>query len=164
MNNYDFINYVPGNNLDYMKNMNYTNDPGMMMFMNNPGSSMGGSTNYSLDILEPYEGFMRGNLFKSLYDPYKNYKYDEVEAKNERQSLLNQLLMYKFAAIDLGLYLDVNPNDSTAVRMFNEYQKMEKQLSKQYENTYGPLTLDSDSLNNRTWTWIDSPWPWEEIK
>ena len=25
-------------------------------------------------IIDPYEGFIRGNLFENLYDPYKNYK------------------------------------------------------------------------------------------
>ena len=26
---------------------------------------------------------------------------------------------------------------------------------------YGPLTIDSEYLNNNSWVWNNSPWPWE---
>ena len=32
---------------------------------------------------------------------------------------------------------------------------------KQYESKFGPLVLDSDSLNNYPWAWNDRPWPWD---
>ena len=31
----------------------------------------------------------------------------------------------------------------------------------EYENKYGPLVLDSNSLNTYPWAWDDKPWPWE---
>ena len=32
---------------------------------------------------------------------------------------------------------------------------------KDYESKYGPITLDSDSLNSYPWSWNDMPWPWD---
>lgn len=113
--------------------------------------------------LEPYQGFIRGNLFENLYDPYKNYKPQELNANNEREALLYQVMQYKFALTELNLYLDTNPNDKEAIELFNKYQKQEKQMSNQYESMYGPLTLDSNYLNNDIWTWKNNPWPWEVI-
>ena len=34
-------------------------------------------------------------------------------------------------------------------------------LTKEYESKYGPITLDSDSLNSYPWSWNDMPWPWD---
>ena len=37
-------------------------------------------------------------------------------------------------------------------------------MCKQYESMYGPLTIDSEYLNNNNWVWNNSPWPWEGDK
>lgn len=161
MNNkaYNYLNYIPDQTTNYISMMNYKNEPGIMTLMNNNPM-----INDTQETTEPYLGFVRGNLFSKLYDPYRNYQPSEIKPTTDREKLLNQLQMYQFTLIELNLYLDVYPNDTEKVRLFNEYQKREKQLRNQYENTYGPLTINSKNLNNRNWTWIDSPWPWEGIK
>ena len=63
--------------------------------------------------------------------------------------------------IDLDLYLDTHPNDREALNLFNSYRTQEKQLCEQFENKFGPLTLDSNALNANNWVWINGPWPWE---
>ena len=35
-------------------------------------------------------------------------------------------------------------------------------LTKEYEMNYGPISLDSESLNNYPWNWEKTPWPWEK--
>ena len=166
MNEYGFnyMNYItnlPSNMMDMNNKFNTDN-------MNKNSSVMNKfnfySTKNKLDKekpVEPYLGFIRGNLFDNLYNPYKNYKPEEIEAKDEREALLYQVMQYKFALIELNLYLDTNPNDKEAIELFNQYQKIEKQMCNQYESMYGPLTLDSNYLNNDNWVWNNSPWPWE---
>ena len=70
-----------------------------------------------------------------------------------------QIQEYTFALIDLGLYLDVNPNDSNLVNLYNNYLITKKQLVDLYNSKYSPLTLDAEMKGN-TWNW-DSKFPWE---
>ena len=114
--------------------------------------------------LDPKEGFLRGNLFDNLYKPYKNYTYGNLKATNKQEELLYSILMYKFALIELNLYLDVNPQDMMMINLYKKYQNEEKMLCNEYEKNYGPLSLDSEYLGNNNWRWINSPWPWEGTK
>ena len=157
---------------DYYNYLNGFND---MNFMTNPNNMIGDLNYQSLmpnmqsgnneinSILDSYEGFKRGNMFGNLYDPYRNYKPEELKAKSEREDMLMQLQELKFAMIELGLYLDLNDKDRKALNLFNEYQKKEKQLCKMFEEKYGPLTFDSMEYKN-SWTWDNGPWPWEVQK
>lgn len=151
---------------------NYLNGFTDMNYMTNPNNMIGDLNYQSLmpnmqtgkgeiaSVLDSYEGFKRGNMFGNLYDPYRNYKPEELKAASEREDMLMQLQELKFAMIELGLYLDLNDKDRNALNLFNEYQKKEKELCKMFENKYGPLTFDSMEYKN-TWTWDNGPWPWE---
>lgn len=160
MNDYgfDYMNYITNipnsmkynnsQNMDYM--VGHKNMPNMMNKM------------WQKDkLLDPTEGFIKGNLFTNLYDPYKNYKPAELNPKNEREALLYQVMQYKFALIELNLYLDTHPNDKEMIKLYNKYLKTEKQMCDKYESMYGPLTVDSNYLDKNTWVWDNSPWPWE---
>ena len=154
----DYYNYLNG-----FTDMNYMTNPNNMIGDLNYQSlmpNMQTQSNEMSSVLDSYEGFKRGNMFGNLYDPYKNYKPQELKAKSEREDMLMQLQELKFAMIELGLYLDLNDKDRNALNLFNEYQKKEKELCKMFENKYGPLTFDSIEYKN-TWTWDNSPWPWE---
>ena len=145
-NNYG-DNYNKANIVDIKKNnMNYMNK----------------QYNVNKQILDPYQGFIRGNMFSNLYDGYKNYKIYNVNSTNERENLLNQWQQYNFALVDLNLYLDTHPNDTNAIKLYNNYNNILKQISKKYESMYGPLTVNSDN-NQNSWIWINSPWPWEGV-
>lgn len=166
MNEYGFdymnyINNIPSNMIDMVNKINVSKSNDNMNMFNKFKINKEASMIYKNETLEPYEGFIKGNLFKNLYDPYKNYKLQQLNANNEREALLYQVMQYKFALIELNLYLDTNPNDKEAIELFNKYQRMEKQMCKQYESMYGPLTIDSEYLNNNNWVWNNSPWPWE---
>jgi len=158
--NSDFNDY--DDRINYMTNMdNYK----IQFLKNNTNNSIMNKnmTNmiYNTSFSEPYNGFVRGNMFVDEYEGYKNYKPNEINSSNEREILLNQLQQYIFALVDLDLYLDVNPNDNNAVKLYNNYLGIKKQIIKKYENMYGPLTLDSNELNKNNWVWLNGPWPWE---
>ena len=131
-------------------------------FMNNvPNMNNSMSNN---DLADPKNGFLRGNLFNNLYDPYKIYKYRELKPNNKREEMLYNLLMYNFILVELQLYLDVNPNDANMIRMYNKYLMDKKKLCDEYEMQYGPLTMDGLNIGDNKWNYVNSPWPWEVIK
>ena len=112
-------------------------------------------------LYDPYQGFIRGNLFKNLYDPYKIKQPYEIKPMNEQAELLTAIDALCFSSIDLDLYLDIFPDDRNIINLYNQYNEQKRNLVKQYESKFGPLTLDSESLNNYPWAWDDRPWPWE---
>lgn len=170
MNDYgfDYMNYLT----NVPNSMNYNKDSNQIT---NYNSMMGVKANYNpmdkakmkmmnqQQIIDPYQGLIRGNLFGNLYDPYKNYKPTELNPTTEKEALLYQILQYKFALTDLNLYLDLYPDDQRALSLYQEYLGIEKQMCKKYENMYGPMTLDSQDVGTNTWAWKNSPWPWEGV-
>ena len=149
--NEDRINYIPNINPNLIQflNQNNTNDYNMWNNKNN-------------DILEPYEGFKRGNIFSNLYDQYKNFKPKDINSNSERENMLNQWQQYNFVLTDIGLYLDTNPTDTNMFNLYKKNLEIANKIKEQYENKYGPIEICSNSiLNENNWTWDDSPWPWE---
>ena len=84
--------------------------------------------------------------------------------KESRQELMLKIQELSFACVDLNLYLDTNPNNTTYVNLYNEYRKVKENLVNQYEKMYGPLTLTSKELEKNNWVWNNGPWPWEGDK
>ena len=140
MNNYNYPPnfYFDGNNLRNYQN-NYQND----------------------NLFNPYEGLIRGNLFKNIYDSYKNQKPYAIKPINNQAKMLTDIDSLEFALIDLNLYLDIYPDDKAAIELFNKYRNEQNELLHIYQNEYGPILLNSDSLNNMPWMWNNKPWPWE---
>ena len=114
----------------------------------------------SRDGRPPDMGYTNGNLFADLYDGYKNYKPEEVKAYSERDNMLLNISKIYFAAHELNLYLDIHPNDQTMLTLFNDYRKQAEELTRQYEAKYGPLNINSASLENGPFRWING-FPWE---
>ena len=112
-------------------------------------------------LFDPYQGFIRGNMFKNLYEPYKLKEPYDIRPMNEQADILTKIDSLTFACVDLNLYLDVYPNDRDSIEQFNQIKIQKEQLIKEYESKFGPLLLNSDSLNTYPWAWIDKPWPWE---
>lgn len=109
------------------------------------------------------EGFLRGNMEKGTYVPYKNMNYIKPVFDNQRQKDLYELQKVCFAAHDVNLYLDTHPNDANMIKLYNDYLRSEKKLEREYEEKYGPLNLSDDSgLNVTPWSWIENPWPWNK--
>lgn len=138
---------------------NYTN------YFNNQNQYQNFNTNQyasSLNnIVDPYEGLKKGNMFKNLYDPYKVSAPYEIMPANDQAKMLTNLNSLGFALIDLNLYLDVFPNDRQMIDLYNRFRIQKNELTAIYENQYGPLDLSSNALNAYPWSWDDKPWPWE---
>lgn len=115
--------------------------------------------NENANLYEPYQGFIRGNMFQNLFSPYG--KVYDIKPLNEQAELLTYLNMLDFACIDLDLYLDVFPEDQKMITLYNKLLKEKNNIMNKYEDNFGPLTLNSDTLENTPWTWIICPWPWE---
>lgn len=113
------------------------------------------------NIYDPYNGFIRGNMFPELYNAYKIKNPYEINPMNEQAELLTYIDALTFSVIDLNLFLDIYPDDKNAIGLFNQYRTQLKEYTKQYENKYGPLFLNSDSLESYPWAWNNNPWPWQ---
>lgn len=161
MNNFnDYYSYLNNNYND----MNFMTDPNNMIYDMNYQNAFTNTfmipNTSNNNILDTKLGFKRGNIFNNLYDEYKNYKPQELKANSEREDLLLQIDEQRFAMIEINLYLDLYPNDKSALSKFNTYLKKEKELVTLYESKYGPLTIGSPVQTNN-WLWDNSPWPWE---
>ena len=158
MNNFnDYYNYMIGNGMPNDFSTNNMND---MMNMNSMFQKTYMADEKTPKLYNVDEGFTKGNMYANLYDPYKNYKPVSIISRNEKEDLLNQIRMYKFALTDISLYLDVNPNNSNLIKLYNGYIEKLKELKNKYEKTYGPLTCDFIMPNN-DFIWNNNPWPWE---
>jgi spore coat protein JB len=136
-------------NLDYYnyENNNY-NKP---LFTKNENAN---------NLYEPYNGFIRGNLFSNLYNGYK-IEPQSILASSEKMKLLVRLDALCFAKEDLNLYLDIYPNDRDLIELFNQYRAEAEKVLNEYENKYGPIFVDSSANTAVPWLWDDEPWPWE---
>lgn len=114
------------------------------------------------NLYNPYEGFTKGNLFKNLYQEYKNYKPVILEPKSEEEEYLLNLDQTAFASHELNLYLDVHPDDEEAIRLFNNYREMANTALNEYERRYGPITINSKMLEHFPWAWTMINFPWED--
>ena len=128
---------------------------------NNYNQPMYGQDVNNKNIYDPYNGYIRGNLFPDLYNTYKIDNPYQIKPMNEQAETLTYIDSLGFACNDLGLYLDVYPDDKDAIELFNQYRINLNEYMTQYQSKYGPINKASDSLNNYPWRWNESPWPWE---
>ena len=142
-----------------MYNYNYDTWYQNMMRNFNSNNNMTGSF-----LFLPEVAYNNGNLFSNLYSQYKNYRPAQLSANTEKEKLLLDIGRLSFAAHDLNLYLDLNPNDESMLALFNDYRKQADSMISEYESKFGPLNISSNSLETGPFKWINSPWPWEVMK
>lgn len=112
-------------------------------------------------VYDPYQGFIRGNMFKNLYNSYKLKEPVDIQAVTDKDQLLILIDALNFAQIDISLYLTIYPEDKDMLNLFNQYRMQKNAVIGKYEQLYGPLTIDSDALERNPWAWNKNPWPWE---
>lgn len=78
-----------------------------------------------------------------------------------RCRMLDDIRAIEFMAVELNLFLDINPHDHRALNEYNDYTRQLKELKYQFEQHFGPLTNFGYSYSLHHWRWIDRPWPWE---
>ena len=118
----------------------------------------------NLDNLKLYdleEALNKGNLFKSLYDKYKDYEPQKIIVNGERKNKLLDIQRLEFSINELNLYLDLHPEDVNVFKIFKKLIEDLKEKTNVYVKTYGPLELCDV---NDTYEWTMSMFPWEEGK
>ncbi len=77
----------------------------------------------------------------------------------ERDRLLRTLSSYDFAVSDLHIYLDTHPDDKKAEDALKIYEKKSIEIRQEYEEKFGPITVNN--IGGNRWSWISDPWPWD---
>lgn len=79
-----------------------------------------------------------------------------------KEELMKKIMSYRFAVIDMSLFLDTHPCDKKALELHNEYVRELKKAIEKYEKEYGPLCIETEM---NSWKWVEDKWPWEkEVK
>jgi len=78
----------------------------------------------------------------------------------EQIKLFQWINMVSFAVNDIVLYLDTNTTDQEEIAYFNHFREIRTSALKEYENCYGPLTIDTAKPDQK-WLWATQPMPWE---
>ena len=79
---------------------------------------------------------------------------------SEREQMLKKVQQLGFMTDDLRLFLDTHPQCHEALCALLDFLAREKAARRQYENCYGPLTLEAVGGKCR-YDWINGPWPWQ---
>ncbi len=74
-----------------------------------------------------------------------------------KKKLLLRLSAMQFGMVETRLFLDTHPDDKDALELYNNYLEKYKALTKEYEQKYGPLTLNGKNSDE----WLENPWPWD---
>ncbi|MCL2056763.1 MAG: spore coat protein CotJB [Oscillospiraceae bacterium] len=76
------------------------------------------------------------------------------------QQLMHSMQMYGFALNDAALFLNINPDDASALDYYRKTAALLDAANKEYAQKYGPTTR-GDYDGGPRWKWADGPWPWE---
>lgn len=104
------------------------------------------------------KALVRGTLFPGLDLPFMGM----INKDEKPITPLTELQAIAFVLQELALYLDTHRDDTEALQMYREYQKLYEDGQETYEKVYGPLNHISKS--NGEYRWLDDPWPWEYAK
>ncbi len=81
---------------------------------------------------------------------------------SENTTLLENVIIYKFCAVELNLYLDNFPKDAEACEDYERVSRKLHEAEKEYEQICGPLYNFGSSYCQNPEKWINTPWPWEK--
>ena len=107
---------------------------------------------------EPGKALVRGTLFPGLDLPFMGM----VNKTEKAITPLTQLQTMAFVIQELALYLDTHREDTEALSVYRDFQKMYEDGKRAYEKECGPLT--HMGVSEGEYRWLDDPWPWEYAK
>lgn len=116
----------------------------------------------NMNIYEPNQAFKAGTIFKSLDQPYKNYKMPTLMPTCQKEAVMMEIQKYGIVIHDLDLYLDVYPDDENAIALRRKYYKEYKELIDGYNRMAPPFDLCADEMNKVPFPWSSSKFPWGE--
>ena len=152
------------NNFDYQMFLNGTTNDGftdIFLQQNSSNIPMFNNGMNNNNLYTPNEGYMKGNMFKNLYDPFKNYTPARLTANNAKEEALINLGQMHFAMHEANLYLDNFPNDMNMLNKFNEFRTSYEKLLNDYQSKYGPIEITSPYMTNTPFAWSNDKFPWD---
>lgn len=166
MNNFDYQMFLNGTTNDGFSDIflqGNTNSNNMPLFNNNNNNmnNTNNNMNNNNNLFTPNEGYTKGNMFKDLYDPFRNYTPAKLMARNARDEALLNLGQMHFAMHEANLYLDNFPNDMNMINKFNEFRTSYEKLLNDYQSKYGPIEITSPYMTNSPFAWTNDTWPWD---
>lgn len=169
MNNFDYQMFLNGTTDGFSEiflQNNSTPDSNIPLFNNNKMNNTNNNNNNNMNnttskLFGTYEGFTKGNLFKNLYDPFRNYQPARLNPRNEQEEALLNLDQMHFAMHEANLYLDNFPNDMNMINKFNEFRKAYDELLNEYQSKYGPIEINNPYMTTSPFTWTNDAWPWD---
>lgn len=81
--------------------------------------------------------------------------------KDRRKEALRKVQQLNFAMIELGLYLNNQPECEKALDLYDKVKCMYQDAKERYETEFGPLNYEGVNTKKDGWSWINEPWPWE---
>lgn len=87
-----------------------------------------------------------------------------MNAFDEEREMMKRLQEADFVVVELTLYTNTHPDDQEALEQWREAIKEAARLRRQYENRYGPISLNtipSEQAIEAGWRWNQPPWPWQ---
>lgn len=77
----------------------------------------------------------------------------------EQAKDMKKLMEIDFVIHETVLYLDGHPENKKALDFYNKVNNERKKAYDMYVSRYGPL--NAYDVRQNSWTWIDTPWPWQ---
>ena len=76
--------------------------------------------------------------------------------------LLKKLSELDFIAVDLALFLNTHPDNTEAIKTYNQIITAADAVRMKYEEAFGPLcSFRSYAANTNHWEGTHDPWPWQ---
>lgn len=140
--------------------MDFINDFDFLSFMNigNAKEQQNENLKEEANLYTTTEGFIKGNMFKDEYIPFKDYKPKMPKTCSEKNAKLYKIMELMFCANDLNLYLDLHNDDALMFDKFKECTCALLKLEEEYIKMYGPIEITDNLGDTNTWT---SNMPWE---
>lgn len=113
---------------------------------------------YDNNLFEPDTGLCMGNMFRNEYKGFESYTEDKLIATNDKEKLLLNIYELDFAINDLSLYLDLHPENKNIFNKYSEYVNKYNIYLKKYEESYGPMELNTTTYDKYKWMNI---WPFD---
>ena len=137
--------------------MLFDDDFNMNLYMKNLDTIDG---DYDDKLYDLKTALSKGNIFKNEYVQYKNYNPTSLKANTKKDDLLLKIYEVDFAINDLGLYLDLHPEDNNIYEKYIEYVTKYNEYKQIYEDNFGPLEKACNIYSE--YVWLNNPWPWDE--
>ncbi len=83
-----------------------------------------------------------------------------TKCNSEYHRLLKDISIIDFTLVELTLYLDIHCDDKNALEYFLHYNRIKKQLEKEFSQKFFPLSVNKIEDCNE-WNWASAPLPWE---